>query len=299
MQLKESDMFNQFISLIQQYIQADNDFALSSKLIEEFINHLSKQELMDILVHIGIIPESIEHDSTAEKLFSKASDSVLSRTFRELGLNATVLTERADSADVVATSTIYGYSLVADAKAFRLSRTAKNQKDFKVEALSRWRGNNQFAILASPYFQYPASTSQIYQQALNQNVCLLSWEYLLFLLQSNIKETHQLNLSHLWNFSAIHANNCSVADSKKCFLMDFNHYFCKLIGSSDSAFNECLQSIISSIEQRGEAEKLFWRNEEKIIRAYSKEQAIDELLKVKKIDSKIKQIDKYVKGLSK
>ena len=114
-------MFNQFISLIQQYIQADNDFALSSKLIEEFINHLSKQELMDILVHIGIIPESIEHDSTAEKLFSKASDSVLSRIFRELGLNATVLTERADSADVVATSTIYGYSLVADAKAFRLS----------------------------------------------------------------------------------------------------------------------------------------------------------------------------------
>ena len=97
----------------------------------------------------------------------------------------------------------------------------------------------------------------------------------------------------------MHANNCSVTDSKKCFLMDFNHYFCKFVGLSNSAFNEYLQSIISTIEQRGETEKLFWRNEEKVIRAYSKEQAIDELLKVKKIDSKIKQIDKYVKGLSK
>ena len=33
------------------------------------------------------------------------------------------------------------YSLVADAKAFRLSRTAKNQKDFKVQAMDglAWR----------------------------------------------------------------------------------------------------------------------------------------------------------------
>ena len=66
-----------------------------------------------------------------EKLFSKASDAVLSRAFREIGLKSTVLKERGDSADVLAESLFHGYTLVADAKAFRMSRTAKNQKDFK------------------------------------------------------------------------------------------------------------------------------------------------------------------------
>lgn len=85
------------------------------------------------------------------------------------------MVERGDAADVFAESSIYGYTLVADAKAFRMSRTAKNQKDFKVNALSGWRNDSDFAVLCAPIFQYPKKKSQIYHQALTNNVCLLGW----------------------------------------------------------------------------------------------------------------------------
>lgn len=69
--------------------------------------------------------------------YSKYTDCLLSLTYKALGLKSLVIKERADVADVEA----FGkdYSFVADAKAFRLSRTAKNQKDFKVQAMHRWK----------------------------------------------------------------------------------------------------------------------------------------------------------------
>ncbi len=177
---------------------ADVSFEQASLLIEQCVNN--DDDFLETLKQIGTIPEFIEHDSTAEKLFSKASDAVLARAFRELGLRATVLKERGDSADVQAESIIHGYTLVADAKAFRMSRTAKNQKDFKVVALSGWRKDADYAVLCCPYFQYPTKTSQIYAQALTHNVCLFSWEHLIFLIENGIKESEMLSLASLWGF---------------------------------------------------------------------------------------------------
>ena len=191
-------MFNEILSIINKSDGAG--FEESCVLLEECINYDS--DFIGTLRQIGIIPESIAHDSTQEKLFSKASDFVLSRAFRELGLKSAVIKARADSADVLAESELYGYSLVSDAKAFRLSRTAKNQKDFKVSALSAWRKDNDYAVLCAPYFQYPAKTSQIYSQALSNNVCLISWEHLIFMIERSIKEAQGLNLSEIWNFSS-------------------------------------------------------------------------------------------------
>lgn len=156
---------------------ASMNFEDASALLENCVNE--DATFVETLKQIGTIPEIFEHDSTEEKLFSKASDAVLSRAFREIGLKSTVLKERGDSADVLAESPIHGYTLVADAKAFRMSRTAKNQKDFKVVALSGWRKDSEYAVLCSPYFQYPSRSSQIYAQAIEHNVCLFSWEHLI------------------------------------------------------------------------------------------------------------------------
>lgn len=163
-------MFNDILEIIRN--SEGRNFYETCGVLETCIN--SDGDFIGTLQQIGIIPEFIAYDSTGEKLFSKASDITLARAFRELGLKSSALHERADSADVIAESEIYGYTLVADAKAFRLSRTAKNQKDFKIPALSAWRRNNDYAVLCSPYFQYPTKASQIYAQALTNNVCLFS-----------------------------------------------------------------------------------------------------------------------------
>ena len=177
-------MFNDLIQQINTFINSKIEFKAATAEIKAYIDEVSDIDFFNIVRNIGIIPESIVHDSSEEKLYSKTSDIVLSRCFRTLGLASKAIDERADSADIIANSIAgYQYSLVADAKCFRLSRTAKNQKDFKVSNLSDWRGSeNEYAILVAPYYQYPSNNSQIYSKALDTNVCLLSWEHISILI---------------------------------------------------------------------------------------------------------------------
>jgi len=46
--------------------------------------------------------------------------------------------------------------------------------------------DNDFAVLCAPYFHYPVKNSQIFSQALENNVCLFSWEHLIFMIKNKI-----------------------------------------------------------------------------------------------------------------
>jgi type II restriction enzyme len=151
----------------------------STKMFGELQAEISRdgmQALLDHLRSCGALPEQYGHDSSAEKLYSKYTDAVVSESLAAIGLTSVVILERADAADVQARGG--GYSLVADAKAFRLSRTAKNQKDFKVQAVDGWRNDLDYALVVCPIYQLPSRTSQIYQQAIARNVCILSYSHL-------------------------------------------------------------------------------------------------------------------------
>ncbi|MBQ7577022.1 MAG: HindIII family type II restriction endonuclease [Synergistaceae bacterium] len=287
-------MFNDIIAIINN--SGAKTFDELSNELEICIN--SDKDFIDILRQIGIIPESIAHDSTEEKLFAKASDIVLSRAFRELGLKSIILHERGDSADVIAGSKFFNYTLVADAKAFRLSRTAKNQKDFKIYALSAWKKDNDFAVLCAPYFHYPAKTSQIYSQSLINNVCLLSWEHLIFMIEYGLRENADLNLSEIWNFCDKFAAKVLVSDMKKNFISGFNNFLADFMNLDSKNFIDSLHSQIAAIRQRSKCEKFFWLDEIAKINNYSREQAINELIKSLKIYEKIKQIDSFIRTLS-
>ena len=138
--------------------------------------------VLDHLALCGTIPEKYGHDSSEEKLYSKYTDILLKLAFEQMGLRARVVKERADSADV---EVVFNKNIafVADAKAFRLSRTAKNQKDFKVQQMHSWKRGKAHAIVVCPIFQLPSSSSQIYQQASISDVCLMSYSHLSFLIK--------------------------------------------------------------------------------------------------------------------
>ena len=150
----------------------------STKVIRELQKETlqDRQALLDHLRFCGAIPEHYGRDSSEEKLYSKYTDAVISEAFSAMGLSSVVLDVRADAPDVQARAN--SYSLVADAKAFRLSRAAKNQKDFKVQAMDGWRNGLDYAIIVCPIYQAPTRTSQIYQQAITRNVCILSYSHL-------------------------------------------------------------------------------------------------------------------------
>ena len=164
------------IALIFEVAGSEDAFDILEKEFAE----ITKPALSSNLLECGIIPELLEHDSSEEKLWAKYCDILLAQTLTHLSIPAEVLRARGDSADVFGRT--HAYSIVGDAKAFRLSRTAKNQKDFKVQALNDWRKSNTYACLVSPLYQYPRRISQIYEQAIERNVTLLSYIHLKFLL---------------------------------------------------------------------------------------------------------------------
>lgn len=292
--------FTELKSIIKS--EANNtskSFEESSESLKEKLFKINNTDLKSFITEVGVIPEDICHDSTEEKLFSKATDIVLARTFQELGLTSSVNKERANCADVIAKSNIHNYTLVGDAKAFRLSRTAKNQKDFKVKSMVDWKGDNDYSVIVCPFYQYPKRNSQIYGQALDNNVCLLSWEHLLLLLNKNIKESKTINLSSIWNISDTLASTVTIKDKDKNtnFHEVGNLIICEKydiqIDDLSLLFKICRGKIID----RGKSEIEYWENKIMEISTYSKRRAINELLTALKLKEKISTISKYIGSL--
>jgi type II restriction enzyme len=172
---------------IDEIITISGNFGQDNSRIEEALNDEIKKDgsiaLLDHLHLCGAIPEYYGHDSSEEKLYSKYTDALLAASFRYLGLTSCVLAERADAADVEAVTETQSYSLVGDAKVFRLSRTAKNQKDFKIEAMHGWKRDNSHAMVICPIYQLPTRSSQIFQQAISRNVCIFTYSHLAVLVR--------------------------------------------------------------------------------------------------------------------
>ncbi len=187
--------------------------------------------------------------------------------------------------------------IMRDAKCFRLSRTAKNQKDFKVANLSDWRGSeNEYAVLVAPYFQYPQTKSQIYSKALEYNVCLLTWEHFSLMLEHGVRETDSFSLESLWNASQMMARDKSLAfaNAQSCFLPKMDTFVAKKIGIGDSDYREELFAYRRFIVYRGKIEISFWEKKIQEINGYTREKAIEELILAKKLNEKIGAIRSYM-----
>jgi len=191
----------------------DDSDRLEAELSREMVMD-GARSVLDHLALCGTIPEKYGHDSSEEKLYSKYTDILLKLAFERMGLNSRVVRERGDSADVevVLNKTI---ALVADAKAFRLSRTAKNQKDFKVQQMHSWKRGKAHAIVVCPIFQLPSSSSQIYQQASSSDVCLMSYSHLSFLIKvseaKSAKAVQELLLKMLRSVGALNPSKDATA----------------------------------------------------------------------------------------
>lgn len=269
----------------------------TSRLIA-YVNDISRGAISEMLIDIGAIPQSIKPSSSEEKLYSKVTDIVLSRCFEELGLDSEVLESRGNSADVQATSRFHGYSLVADSKAMRLSRTAKNQKDFKVGALGdNWIGDNDtFAVLCCPLYQYPSKKSQIYEQALNNKTCFMSWEHLKYMIDNDVRENDAFSLEPIWSYAIKLSRSISVERNAN-FFDKVNDIICARISRDEADLHLAIALYARQIATRAIQEKSQIL-EEKIqdIRKLSREEAINLLVEQER--KKTDQMDKLINKLN-
>ncbi len=265
-----------------------DDYAKLEAELSAEVNQGGINAVVDHLRLCGSIPESYGHDSSEEKLYSKYTDCILSHSYKSIGFQSLVFTERADAADVEAVSK--NYSFVADAKAFRLSRTAKNQKDFKIAAMHGWKYGKPHAMVVCPIYQLPRAASQIYQSATVHNVCVFTYSHLSLLLcfsqKAGIEATQEL-IHKI--FKVIPALN----PSKNAFeyWLAINRTMLEFSEDIQELWNVEKMAAMESIGIAKTEDLTFLGQQREIIMRMTHDQALTELIKVYKIDSKIKAIN--------
>ena len=257
--------------------------------LEKYLSNISQKKLGENIIECGILPEMFAHDSSEEKLWAKFSDIILAHSLNFLGIETIVLGARGNSADVFGKAK--NYSIVGDAKTFRLSRTAKNQKDFKVSALDTWRKENNYAVLVSPLMQYPTNKSQIYEQAIKKNVTLISYTHLHFLLDFYENQ----NLQSLWETGKrLSLLEAFEHEKFQVYWNEIDKTVCKIVGQSKEKLKEYKHLEIEKTKQIGNEGITFWQNKITEFNQLSREEAIKLLIKSEKIEAKIKTIEKAI-----
>ena len=132
---------------------------------------------------------------------------------------------------------------------------------------------------------------------MHRRLIIISWEHLILLIENGVRESVNLPLASLWGFCSSYAHEVLCADMKRSLIKKFNSAMLNLTGLSERAFSTRLNAQIAAIIERSDREKCFWEAEMRKIEQYSREEAIRELIKAKKIYEKIAQIDTSVRGL--
>lgn len=244
--------------------------------------------LLDHLRLCGAIPERYGHDSSEEKLYSKYTDAVISEGLSTIGLNSEVLDTRADSADVQAHAPSR-FSLVADAKAFRLSRTAKNQKDFKVQAMDGWRYDLDYALIVCPIYQLPIRASQIYLQAITRDVCIASFSHLATLVALSHRRSSDVATSGLHRMLEV-VSTMNPSKSAVDYWTALNRGLVTHLGADQDLWRTEKRKSMRALEVvRREAIAHVVSERDKVL-AMSHQEALAELVRVKRIDARIDRI---------
>ena len=151
-------------------------------------------------------------------------------------------------------------------------------------------------MLVAPYFQYPKSSSQIYSSALDNEVCLIAWEHIIFLLDNNISETPEFSLEPIWSAATRIARNKNItyADRMNCHLPYVDEFVYTRIGKSNDEFMEFLKRCKSCIIDRGNNEVRYLNSECDKVKKMTREEAIKELINNKKFKEKISTISKAI-----
>ncbi len=279
---------------INKLSNLSSDFDVDSDRIEQLLEKEAKEHGISLLLgHLrlcGNIPERYAYDSTEEKLYSKYTDIVIHQAYTSMGFTSMVIKQRAGVADVECTS--QEYSFVADAKAFRLSRTAKNQKDFKIQAMDEWKYGKPYAMVVCPVYQLPKSSSQIYQQAVSRSVCIATYTHLAVLVRC-AEEITQISTKELVHeiFKSVDAMNPS-----KDAISYWGEINRRLLG-----FDRRIRDIWLD-EKRALSESFYLAKEEALsflamererIMRLSRDHAIKEVLKASKLKDKINRVESF------
>ena len=282
---------------VNEISRLSGDFGVDAERIEQKLaQEVQAQGIDSLLGHLrlcGAIPECYGHDTSEEKLYSKYTDVVIHTAYTAMGFTSLVLKVRANVADVECVTD--DYSFVADAKAFRLSRTAKNQKDFKAQAMDNWKHGKPYAMVVCPVYQLPSRTSQIYKQAADRSVCIATYTHLAVLVRYTQGSTQNKAMELVREvFRTVEAMNPS--ESAASYWQAVNRTFLDFDGAIGTIWqDEKLASNEAICISKEEALTFLATERERIMRL-SRADAIKEVLKWSTLDNKVQKVQSVDKN---
>jgi len=152
-----------------------------------------------------------------------------------------------------------------------------------------WKRGKAYAMIVCPIYQLPTSSSQIYQQAITQNVCIFTYSHLALLLSYSQVEG-QLKAQQLLKKIFETVPKIAISKSANDYWIPINttilSFSKKIPAIWDIEKGVATESIAVA---KDEALTFLAQEREKIMRMNHQE-ALKELIKVHKIESRIKTI---------
>lgn len=211
-------MKDHYFFLLQDFVDdafENNDLidheALASQFTKKLQREFSDDQLADLLIYTGYIPDSYDNDSSEETLFSKLVEVLVCEWARRMGFSSRFIKQKASYEDV--NISIKDRVIVCDAKSFRLGRSQKapNVKDFlKLEDIRKWlaRYDNKLGGLVTfPCTHEWSSSSDAYQYCSDKSAptVMLPYKYLSFLLKYKDRY-NTTDLANLWDYNRLFPN---------------------------------------------------------------------------------------------
>lgn len=158
-----------------------------------------------------------------------------------------------------------------------------------------WRNGLDFAIVVCPIYQLPGRTSQIYQQAIARNVCILSYSHLAALVslakrRGQVAATKGLG-SVLKSVSLLHPTK-SAAD----YWLGINKALVAVLKADLELWTaEKTASLVALGVAKSEA-LTYLRAERNRLLGLSHKEALEELIRAAGLNSRIAQVERIEHG---
>ena len=244
-----------------------------------------------LLSHIrlcGVAPECFPRGSGAERLYRKYADAVIHEAFKALGLDSRTHNRPGDAPGVECACD--QFSFVAESAVFRMSRVARNQKDFDLHAIHRWKQGRPFGMLTAPINQLPFRLGQIYRDAATLPILVCSYSHLAVLVRY-AQRTAYAKAPALLHEAFLMVRGIPPAKSAVSYWRALNRTFLGADAKLRSLWREEKIALQESI-RLGRAEALRFLDEERQgILELSRQEAIDEVLSWRKLDSRVQAVE--------
>lgn len=158
-----------------------------------------------------------------------------------------------------------------------------------------WRNGLDYAVVVCPIYQLPSRTSQIYQQAIARNVCILSYSHLAALVglaKRRGEPTATKGLGSVLKSVALMHPSKSAAD----YWLGINRALVSALkGDADLWTAEKTASLAALGVVKDEA-LTYLRAERNRLLGLSHKQALEELIRAAGLDSRIAQVERIEHG---